>query len=180
MLGNRTTLYKYLTPTLFAVISGGAEDCAISVLDGAKGSLVYSVVLPGGGGCEDVKASFVENWLVYVFWDGESKGVGEAKGYRMVSVELYEGKGADDKTRRLVLLPHTFALYCRGMVTENSPSFSSDMSSYSNKSLDVRAISQSFVFPHGVTALATTSTKFGVTTKDLIGTRLSIASPASL
>lgn len=111
VLGNRTTLYKYLNPTLFAVLSGGTNDCAVSVIDGAKGTLLYSVVLPsapsvGGaeygakGSCDDVKASFVENWLVYSYWDGESKGVGEAKGYRMVSVELYEGKGPDDKTRR--------------------------------------------------------------------------------
>lgn len=134
---------------------------------------MYSVVLPGEGGCEDVKASFVENWLVYVFWDGESKGVGEAKGYKMVSVELYEGKGADDKTRRLVLPLYLYALLWRGeRLLTFLPFCSSDMSSYSNKSLDVRAISQSFVFPHGVTALATTSTKFGVTTKDLIGTHL--------
>lgn len=101
VLGNRTTLYKELNPMLFIVVSGGTEECGVSVIDGAKGSLVYSAVLPGGGkvGCV-VQASFVENWLVYVYWDGESNGVGEAKGHRIVSVELYEGKGADDKMRR--------------------------------------------------------------------------------
>ena len=28
---------------------------------------------------------------------------------------------------------------------------------------------QTYIFPHGITALAPTSTKFGITTKDLIG-----------
>ena len=28
---------------------------------------------------------------------------------------------------------------------------------------------QSYIFPHAITALAPTSTKFGITTKDLIG-----------
>jgi hypothetical protein len=45
---------------------------------------------------------------------------------------------------------------------------SSDMSSFSNKTTDVTAYEQSWVVPYGVTALATTSTKFGVTAKDII------------
>lgn len=46
---------------------------------------------------------------------------------------------------------------------------SSDMSSFKKESMDVMSIEQSYVFPHAITALATTSTKFGITAKDLIG-----------
>jgi len=43
------------------------------------------------------------------------------------------------------------------------------MTSYSDKNLDITAHAQSFVYLHGVTAIATTSTKFGITSKDVIG-----------
>ena len=46
---------------------------------------------------------------------------------------------------------------------------SSDMSPYSSKSVDLMAIEQAYVFPHAITAMAPTSTKFGITNKDLIG-----------
>jgi hypothetical protein len=43
------------------------------------------------------------------------------------------------------------------------------MSSYSSKSVDVMAIERAYVFPHAITTMAPTSTKFGITNKDLIG-----------
>ena len=43
------------------------------------------------------------------------------------------------------------------------------MSSYSNKSVELIAIEQPYVFPLAITAMAPTSTKFGITNKDLIG-----------
>lgn len=43
------------------------------------------------------------------------------------------------------------------------------MSSYSNKSMDIVAIEQAYVFSHAITAMTPTSTKFGITNKDLIG-----------
>lgn len=46
---------------------------------------------------------------------------------------------------------------------------SSDITSYSNKTTEISVYEQAFVLPHGVTAIATTTTKFGVSTKDIIG-----------
>jgi hypothetical protein len=46
---------------------------------------------------------------------------------------------------------------------------SSDLTSYSYDSSLLTVFQQSFVFPHAITALATTSTKFGISTKDLLG-----------
>ena len=53
-----------------------------------------------------MKAALIENWLVYHYYDGNvaSGDTQGSKGYRVVSVELYEGKGVDDKTRRCVLI----------------------------------------------------------------------------
>src|SRR5712671_799534 len=46
---------------------------------------------------------------------------------------------------------------------------SSELSSYSNKSLAMTTIEQSYVFPHAITSITTTSTKYGVSAKDIIG-----------
>jgi hypothetical protein len=49
------------------------------------------------------------------------------------------------------------------------PSPSSDMPSFSQKSLHLTAYEQAFVFPHAITALGSTPTKFRISSKDLIG-----------
>ncbi|TFK50623.1 DUF1620-domain-containing protein [Heliocybe sulcata] len=146
VLGNRTTLYKYLNPNLLAVVTASklASKCSIYVVDSVKGSVIYHATVPGVDGVCDVQANLVENWLVYYYYNGEVDGPGQTKGHMMVSVEFYEGTKPDDKIG------------------------SSDISSYSNKSMEVSAFEQAFLLPHGVTALASTSTKFGMTTKDII------------
>lgn len=107
VLGNRTTLYKYLNPNLVGVVTGPpstapASDkatCAVYLIDGAKGTIVYHSILPSVRGECDVKATLVENWLIYHYYDGEV-APNQAKSYRVVSVEFYEGYGIDDKRQR--------------------------------------------------------------------------------
>ncbi|KAJ7114097.1 hypothetical protein C8R44DRAFT_676555 [Mycena epipterygia] len=148
VLGNRTTLYKYLNPRMFVVLTQGMDTvgsgCGVYVVDGAKGSVLYSALVPAAGnpGC-DVHATLSENWLVYHYYDGEGLGMGETKGWRIVTVELYEG-GLDEKTQ------------------------SSDVSAFSAESMNVEALEQSYIFAHGITAITTTSTKFGISSKDII------------
>ncbi|VDB86740.1 unnamed protein product [Peniophora sp. CBMAI 1063] len=144
VLGNRTTLYKLLNPHTFALTTSAPDACGIRVLDGVKGTLLYHARLPKPthGEC-DVQVSFVENWLVYVYWDPEYAWVGQSKGRRVVSVELYEG-APDERTR------------------------SAELSSFDPASAQVTAYEQAYVFPHGVKAVTTSQTKFGVTSRDLI------------
>ncbi|KAG1816884.1 DUF1620-domain-containing protein [Suillus subaureus] len=146
VLGNRMTLYKYLNPHLTLVLTSflPSSTCGIYVLDVIKGSVIYHVSVPAAGGVCDTQATLTENWLVYHYFDDEFSGTGQSKGYRVVSVEFYEGDGPDDKTK------------------------SSELSSYSNKTLHISAYEQSFIMPHGITAISPTSTKFGVSTKDII------------
>ncbi|KAJ7760203.1 DUF1620-domain-containing protein [Mycena olivaceomarginata] len=149
VLGNRTTLYKYLNPRMFVVLTKGtdavdAPGCGVYVVDGAKGSVLYSAVVPGASTTDcDVHATLTENWLVYHYYDGDGTREGETKGWRLVTVELYEG-GLDEKTQ------------------------SSDMSAFSVDSMQVEALEQSYIFAHGITAITTTSTKFGISSKDII------------
>ena len=86
---------------LAGTMDGG---CAVYLIDGAKGTIVYHAVLPSVRGDCDVKATLVENWLVYHYYDGEV-GPNQAKSYRVVSVELYERNGIDDKRRRCACGP---------------------------------------------------------------------------
>lgn len=102
VLGNRTTLYKYLNPHIFAVTTVSPDACGIYVLDVATGNIVYHASISASkskGRC-DLHAAFVENWLVYMYWDEEYEWTGQTKGHRLVTVELYEGSFPDDKTRR--------------------------------------------------------------------------------
>ncbi|CCM05286.1 uncharacterized protein FIBRA_07498 [Fibroporia radiculosa] len=110
VLGNRTTLYKYLNPHLMAVVTSSTSRCSIYLVDGSKGTIVYHAVLPSADSKCDVNVVLAENWLVYHYFDSEATGVNEAKGHRIVSVELYEGGGVDDKTRRLDKLRIVFLL----------------------------------------------------------------------
>ncbi|KAF9450978.1 DUF1620-domain-containing protein [Macrolepiota fuliginosa MF-IS2] len=162
VLANRTTLYKYLNPHMSVVLtsqSGTAvvagndaaittvrkPGCGVYVVDNVKGAIVYraSLPTPGVGARCDVKAALTDNWLVYHYYDPEEGAVEEARGWRMVSVELYEG-GIDEKTK------------------------SSESSSYSESSAQVQAFEDAFVFTQGITAITMTKTKYGISTKDII------------
>ena len=103
VLGNRTTLYKYLNPRLFTVLTAtrAKAKCGLYVLDSMKGTIVYRTEVNANvGGC-GVKTALIDNWLVYNYYDDGSTGA-DVKGNAMVSVEFYEGHGIDEKTRRLV------------------------------------------------------------------------------
>lgn len=108
VLGNRTTLYKYLNPGLLGVVtapsvaqSDTTGTCGVYLVDANKGTVLYHASLPTVGGSEcDVKAVLTENWFVYVYYDPDVAGVNDAKSYRAVSVELYEGSNVDEKTKR--------------------------------------------------------------------------------
>jgi ER membrane protein complex subunit 1 len=103
VLGDRSTLYKYLNPHLTAVLTasrGGTSGCGVYLIDGVRGNVLYHSKLPATSGACDVHAALTENWLVYHYYDSDSSGNDTVKGFRMVSVELYEGTGINEKTQR--------------------------------------------------------------------------------
>lgn len=104
VLGDRTTLYKYLNPHLFAVTTVSKPSpnavCSVYLVDGSKGSVIYHASVASTTGPCSIEAVLTENWLVYGYYDDDFAGNHQTKGYRIVSVEVYEGKGINDKTRR--------------------------------------------------------------------------------
>ena len=63
--------------------------------------MIYHVSVVSTKGTCSIEAELAENWLVYGYYDQDFAGNHQTKGYRIVSVEMYEGKGINDKTRRL-------------------------------------------------------------------------------
>ncbi|KAI6102247.1 hypothetical protein F5141DRAFT_1242077 [Pisolithus sp. B1] len=120
--------------------------CGLYVLDSVEGTVLYRVrLLAPERRCDDVHAALVDHWLVYAYFeDGTGAGGDGTKGWRIVSVEMYEGKKPDDVTRSL------------------------ELSSYSNSATDITTYEQAYLIPYGVTALSTTSTRLGVTLKNLV------------
>ena len=103
VLGDRSTLYKYLNPNLVAVLAAteaGLLQCSVYLVDGVKGTVLYHASFPPAGGSCNTHATLTENWLVYHYYDEGSRAADSTKGYRVVSVEMYEGSGTDNKTRR--------------------------------------------------------------------------------
>jgi len=104
VLGDRTTLYKYLNPHLFAVTTASKPSpnavCSVYLVDGSKGSVIYHASVTSAKSPCSIEAVLTENWLVYGYYDEDFAGNHQTKGYRIVSVEAYEGKGINDKTRR--------------------------------------------------------------------------------
>lgn len=121
VLGDRRTLYKYLNPHLIGILtvippmdseSDQKPTCGIYLLDDAKGSIVYHATVSSthGGVCQ-VHAVLAENWLLYTYYDEDVTSTVQAKGQRVVSVELYEGNEVNEKTRRSVVSSDTVCRY---------------------------------------------------------------------
>ena len=149
VLGDRSTLYKYLNPhaQLVTTITPSSDQAHVYLVDGVTGSVLFETELSNVDHTQGVHASFAENWIVYTY---SVRTPEEGLATRMVSVELYEQPGADQKWTW----------------TGNFSSYAGDSSNPS--SLVPLSFSQTFLFPHGVRALATTTTRFGISLKNLL------------
>ncbi|KAF8316331.1 DUF1620-domain-containing protein [Clavulina sp. PMI_390] len=145
VLADRKTLYKYLNPHIVGVVTRAVqgESHGVYLVDGVTGAILYHVNVPSSGG--RLLAAMAENWLVFAYEAyGDAVPEDQAKGQRIVSVELYEGYVRNDKTR------------------------SSEISSHSPDMERLTAYQHSFLLPYSITSLGMTSTKYGISTKEII------------
>lgn len=105
VLGDRTTLYKYLNPHLAAYTTVNAIENTGSVLviDTTTGAVVYRTALKDIDTSKGMPLVLEENWLVYSFAekDGQAK---KGRGQRLVSVELFEGLIPNERSNRYDLI----------------------------------------------------------------------------
>ncbi|OCF34020.1 hypothetical protein I316_04366 [Kwoniella heveanensis BCC8398] len=143
VLGDKSTLYKYLNPhlTVISTFTASEEGVAtptgtgtgrVYVLDSTSGRVVYSTSIDGVVEKGGVKAAMVENWLIFTWLD--------QRGWKLGSVELYEETESKG-------------------VTPSQSSFEEQQ---------IKAFSQTFILPMGVNSLGFTTSKAGITTKELI------------
>ncbi|KAL0957273.1 hypothetical protein HGRIS_001087 [Hohenbuehelia grisea] len=120
VLANRTTLYKYLNPRVFVILSqvqagagdGEAETSTSSARTEAMCAAGSSTLLKAPcciaycsrrlAGCATCMCRWRRIGSYIIASMGQTAEKGTTKGWKMVTVELYEGKGVDDKTKRCV------------------------------------------------------------------------------
>ncbi|KAI7816781.1 hypothetical protein BC939DRAFT_467864 [Gamsiella multidivaricata] len=148
VLGDRGVLYKYQNPNYATVITvnekpkhGLAPYLTVYLIDIAKGTILYQATHENVGLHQPILATQYENNVVFTFWfEGETSI--SPKGYQVVALELYESKNRNQRTK------------------------SETFSSFASERPDVLA--QSFPFPHSPTAIGVTSTKAGISAKDIL------------
>ncbi|KAI7900808.1 uncharacterized protein BX663DRAFT_562854 [Cokeromyces recurvatus] len=140
-LGNRNVLYKYLNPHMFAMVTKDNEKkyIKIRIMDSIKGSILHETIHENVDiENNDVHILQSENWFVYHFWSNDIKG----RGYRTVVLELFEG------------------------AHENMRIESTNFSSFDN--VQPHVLSSSFAFPYPITTMGVTTTRNGISTKNIL------------
>ncbi|KAG0371945.1 hypothetical protein BGX24_000952 [Mortierella sp. AD032] len=148
VLGDRGVLYKYQNPNYATVITankqpknGMAPYITIYLIDAVKGSILYQATHENIGVDQAVLATQFENNVVYTFWS-EGDTSTSAKGYQAVSLELYESDTRNHRTKS-----DTFSSF-----TAEKP----------------HVIAQSFPFSQTPSAIGVTTTKAGISAKDIL------------
>jgi hypothetical protein len=155
VLGDKSTLYKYLNPHLSVVTTITAKEgsgsgsglgsdsgsdatagsSSVYVVDTTTGRIVYSATV---GTTRAILAKMVENWLVFSWL--------EPGGWRISSVELYEDRESSSGSDKLE--------------SPGSTGFSS--------SHRIKSVSKTFILPTGVKSMGFTTSRFGITARELV------------
>ncbi|WWC87349.1 uncharacterized protein L201_002238 [Kwoniella dendrophila CBS 6074] len=145
VLGDKSTLYKYLNPhlqiisTLTPNIKGSSVSSSsgigrVYVIDSTNGKIIYqteiSDEIPSSQG---LKVNMVENWLIFSWLD--------KRGYKISSVEFYENT-------------------LKKGITPSQSTFGEDV--------EINAIAQTFILPTEVKSIGFTTSKAGITTREVI------------
>ncbi|KAK4703822.1 ER membrane protein complex subunit 1, partial [Phenoliferia sp. Uapishka_3] len=140
VLGNRTTLLKYLNPHLAAVVtlSPPTSTAILYFLDTASGSVVHKLNLLDVDTESDVKVVLQDNWLLASY---KVKGVPGGL-TKVVSVELYQPEEEGDIIK----------------------------SSLRSSAKELRVLSRSFASPIELNVMGVTKTQLGITNYNAIFT----------
>lgn len=150
VLGNRSVLYKYLSPNLALVTAVGDATATFYLLDGVSGKVLYAATQTGVDTTQPIASVISENWFAFSFWADTSDGE-EAKGYQLVVSELFESPIPNDR---------------------GSLGSSSNYSSIHDLGVPPRphVISQAFVIPEPISHMAVSQTRQGITNRLLLCT----------
>ena len=176
VLGDRSTLYKYLNPhaSLIVTKTNGANQAHLYLLDTVTGGILYELQLDEVDLAQPVRAHLVENWITATY---SVRNADEGLSTRIVTVELYEQPDAADKGDEASpkkSARRSLSSSWSGL-TGNFSSFTGDSSISGGGDADScdsvlpLAYIHTFLYSGGtIQALATTTTKFGISLKNLL------------
>ena len=158
VLGDRTVLYKYLNPNIVFVtaVSDVSSTASFYLLDSVSGAIIYTTTHSGVDTTQPITSAVTENWFVYSLWSdvlSTSASMTASKGYQIVISELYESDIPND----------------RGPLgaTDNSSSLEPSEIPNAEPALP-HVISQTFLIPQAISHMSVTSTRQGITTRQLL------------
>ncbi|KAL3452117.1 hypothetical protein BJX65DRAFT_293304 [Aspergillus insuetus] len=147
VLGNRSVLYKYLTPNAALVTAVGESSATFYLLDAVTGQILHTSTHKGVDTTQPIASTISENWFAYSFY-AEGSDPSDSRGYQLVVSEMYESPIPND----------------RGPLGS-----ASNYSTFTDLPLP-HVISQAFIIPEPISHMAVTQTRQGITTRQLIVT----------
>ena len=158
VLGDRSVLYKYLNPNtvLVTAVSDTSSTASFYLLDSVSGSILFTTTHTGVDTHQPITSALTENWFVYSLWSdvlSSSASLSASKGYQIVIAELYESAIPND----------------RGPLGATDKSSSLEPSDLPNAEPALpHVLTQSFLIPEVISHMSVTSTKQGITTRQLL------------
>ncbi|KAI9207145.1 uncharacterized protein BJ171DRAFT_421102, partial [Polychytrium aggregatum] len=186
VLGDRSVLYKYLNPNTVGIVSVKAAlpdhtTAYFYLLDSVTGRLYFSRAHQAAGivsaTTPSIQLLMCENFVVYTYWN-------HGPGASNVADPLPESfdHETDEKTRRRkmkkaqrahtgTLVPDVKGLEVVVMELFESikPDERDESRNYTSYSLQVpHVLTQAYSFPYTVTSIGVTTTKMGITTREIL------------
>jgi len=153
-------MYKYLNQNtvLITAVSDFASTASFYLLDSVSGEILYSTTHEGVDVTQPITSLITENWFVYSLWGDLTTDItspASSKGYQLVVSDFYESSIAND----------------RGPLGD-AANYSSLQPSddISSQPALPHVITQAFFIPEGISHMAVTQTKQGITTRQLLCT----------
>ncbi|KAK4945596.1 hypothetical protein LTR10_015215 [Elasticomyces elasticus] len=148
VLGDRSVLYKYLSPNIALLIAQSKTDLLLYLVDAVTGAILHTSKHHGILSGSPIPAVLSENWFAYSFTSHDTAS--SALSTQIVVSELYESSAAND----------------RGALASRS--------NYSSFSPDARTnphvISQAFTVAEPISHLEVSQTAQGITSRQLLAT----------
>lgn len=151
VLGDRSVMYKYLNQHLIVIttINPNLSTATVYLLDSVSGTILHTATHAGVDTSQPIVTVVSENWVVYTYFgDDDMAASSAAKGYHLVVLELYESQFRND---RGVLGP-----------AANVSSFATGGQG------KPYTLSQSYIFPQPITTFAVSTTKQGITSREVL------------
>nr|QBH67553.1 hypothetical protein UEMT_2019 [Ustilago esculenta] len=165
VLGDRSTLYKYLNPHASLVVTAtpSANQAHLYLLDTVTGNVLYELELEDVDSAQPLRAHLVENWITAAY---SVRNAEEGRTTHIVTAELYEEPNVDEAVKGKAKRGLSSSW---GGLTGNFSSYTGDSSQPSGRDILPTAFVRTFLYTGGtVHALVTTTTKFGISLKNLL------------